>query len=290
MNAGMGVHSPHQLTPQALPQTPQPYAHARSRGGRPIEPWKDALPFQMIVWGVVMLAAFATPTATNPLGFNWDVIIHGEGTAKIPMLVVAAVGLLGVVIGLIPMMAAPRGIIAALIGLAGVVVPIALIGELPPWQLMVPLIGILTLVPGLLVRNEYTESLLARVLVTIGVVCTLAPFLIPANSEIPLVGIFKGLIDAPGDLKVTFILKLGIVVIAVISLLAWLPGPSTAGAKVLAWLIILYAADPARRARVARGSPRRCRQSQRRTTADRRVGADDGVPRVHRLWPRDRVW
>ena len=236
---GMGVHSPNQMTPQALPQAPQPYGQAQSRAGRPIEPWKDTLPFLMLVWGVVMLAAFATPVSTNPLAFNWDAIIHGEGTAKIPMLIIAAVGLLGVIIGMIPMAPLPKGVLAAMLGLAGIVVPIVIV-LVPPWQVFVPLVGLVTLVPGLLLRDEYVESLFARVLVTIGVICTLAPLLIPTNNEIPLVSIFKGLIDAPGQAKVAYILEIGLVVIVVMSLLAWMPGPATGGAKVFAWLIILY--------------------------------------------------
>jgi hypothetical protein len=166
-------------------------------------------------------------------------IIHGEGTARVPYLVIAAVGLLGVVIGVIPMLPMPRGILAAILGLSGILVPIFIIG-MPPWQLLLPLIGLITLIPGLLVRNEYTESMLARILVTVGVICTLVPLLIPANGSIPLVELFKALIDAPGEQKVKPILEIGMIVIVVTSLLVWMPGPATGGAKVFAWLIILY--------------------------------------------------
>lgn len=238
---GMGVHSPQQLTPQPLPQVPQAYlgAQAAQRAGRPIEPWKDALPFMMIVWGVALLAAFAAPVSTSPLAFNWDAIIHGEGTAKVPMLVIAAVGLVGLIVGVIPMMPLPRGILAAVLGLAGILVPI-LIVAIPPWQILLQLAGGILLVPGLFVRNEYTESLLSRVLVTLGVICVLLPYLLPSGGEIPLVGIFKGLIDAPGQGKVPFILMLGQIVLVVLALLVWMPGPATAGAKMFAWLLILY--------------------------------------------------
>jgi hypothetical protein len=98
----------------------------------------------------------------------------------------------------------------------------------------------LLLVPGLLVRHEYVESLLSRVLVTIGVVATLLPLLIPEGGQIPLVNIFKGLIEAPGEAKIYPILALVLIVLVVTSLLAWMPGPATAGAKILAWALILY--------------------------------------------------
>ena len=100
--------------------------------------------------------------------------------------------------------------------------------------------GLLVLVPGLLVRNEYTESMFARILVTIGVIAVLLPVVVPEHGEIPLVSLFKGLIDAPGEHKVKFILDLALIVLVVLSLLVWMPGPATGGAKVFAWLLILY--------------------------------------------------
>src|SRR6185436_7345791 len=77
-------------------------------------------------------------------------------------------------------------------------------------------------------------------LVTIGVVCLLVPYLLPEHGQIPLVMIFKGLIEAPGELKIVFILELAQIVLVVMCLLAWMPGPATAGAKVFAWAVILY--------------------------------------------------
>ena len=70
--------------------------------------------------------------------------------------------------------------------------------------------------------------------------CTLLPLLVPVHGDIPLVAMFKGLIDAPGEAKIIPALELGLLVIAVMSLLAWMPGPATGGAKVFAWLLILW--------------------------------------------------
>jgi hypothetical protein len=239
---GMGIHSPPQPTPSPLPVAqPPPYlaSQTAARAGRPVEPWRDSLRFMMFVWGALALASFATPLSVDPLAFNWDAIIDGAGVAKLPPMLWAAVGLLSIAVAAIPMPTLPRGIIAAALGLAGSLVP-AFLGGMPPWQALLPMIGLLTLIPGLLVRNEYTDSLLARVLVTIGVVATLAPLLIPSHGSIPLVGIFKGLIDAPGEAKVTYILQITMVVLVVMSLLVWMPGPASGGAKVFAWAIILF--------------------------------------------------
>jgi len=238
---GMGIHSPQQLTPQPLPTAPPPYlaSQTAARAGHPIEPWKDALRLWMFVWGALTLAAFVTPVASDPMAFNWDAIIHGAGKEKLPPLIMAAVGLLSVVIAGIPMAPMARGVLAGVLGLVGTFVPFVVVG-MPPWQLLMPFIAAVVLLPGLLVRNEYTESTLARVLVTIGVVALLLPFLVPDHGGIPLVDMFKALIDAPGEAKLVPALELGLLVIAVMSLLCWMPGPATGGAKVFAWLVILW--------------------------------------------------
>lgn len=241
---GMGIHSPPQQTPQGLATSAPPYlaSQTAARAGRPIEPWKDPIKFLMIVWGAAALVAFAAPLTTDPaLTWNWDAIIHAPGKFKIPSLIWAAVGLLSIICATIPMETMPRGILAAALGLTGSLVPVFLLG-MPPWQALVPMLGLMCLVPGLLVRHEYTESMLARILVTVGVVAFLLVLLIPQGGQIPLVGVFKMLIDAPGKLKVIAIMRIAIIVVVVMSLLAWMPGPATAGAKLIAWAIILIPA------------------------------------------------
>jgi hypothetical protein len=222
---------------------PPPYlaSQTASRLIRPIEPWRDGLRAWMFLGGLALLAAFAVPLTLSPtLTFHWNAILDGQGTARLPPLILAAVGLLGIVLAIIPMPVAPRGAIATLLGLAGIAVPIALVG-VPPWQSLAPLIGTVLLVPSLLVRNEYRDALLARLLVTLGVIGILLPFGVPQNGAIPLVSVFKQLIDLPGAQKVTPALDLALITVVVMSLLAWLPAPVTGGAKVWAWLLILWA-------------------------------------------------
>jgi hypothetical protein len=221
---------------------PPPYlaSQAAERASRPVEPWSDSLRAMMLVWGVALLAAFATPLSTSPdLQFNWNLILDGEGTARLPPLMLAAVGLLSVIVAAIPMPPAARGRIAALLGLAGIAVPIALVG-VPPWQALVSMTGMLLLVPSLLVRNEYCDAVLPRILVTLGALGILLPYLLPQADAIPLVNIFESLLEAPGAAKVTPALTLGLLTVVVMSLLAWLPAPVTGGAKLWAWLLILW--------------------------------------------------
>src|SRR5689334_17447393 len=224
--------------PQSQPWYGSPPGATMSR---PLEPWRDSTRLMMFLWGVALLVAFATPLTTNPkLTFFWNGLTEGAVSTRLPILMIAAVGLLSLIIAAVPMHSAPRGLIAALLGLAGVAVPIALIG-VPPWQALSSMIGVLVLVPGLLVREEYRHATLPRILVTAGAVGVLLPFLVPQGGAIPLVAVFKGLFDHPGVGKVEPILALGLVIIVVMSLLAWLPAPVTGGAKVWAWFLILWA-------------------------------------------------
>jgi hypothetical protein len=221
---------------------PPPYlaAQTASRAGRPSEPWKDSLRLMMFLWGVGLLAVFATPLATSPkLMFNWTIILEGGGTARLPPLMLAAVGLLSMIVAGIPMQPAARGMIAAVLGLAGIVVPIALIGA-PPWQPLFIMVGTLLLVPSLLLRSEYRDALVPRMLITIGALAVLLPYLLPQQSAIPLVGIFKAMLELPGAKKIFAVLAFGQVFVVVMSLLAWLPGPTTGAATLWAWLLILW--------------------------------------------------
>jgi hypothetical protein len=193
----------------------------------------------MFIWGGVLLAAFATPLSIDPLAFNWDIIANAEGTMKLPPLIMAAVGILSLAIAGIPMSPAPRGMIAALLGLSGVLVPL-LIAGMPPWQLLVPLAGSIILLPALFVRDEYRDASAPRILITVGVVASLAIYLIPEHGSLPLVELFKAAIEAPGEFKVIVLLMLAHVAIVVLCLLAWLPAPSGGGAKVFGWLLIFW--------------------------------------------------
>ena len=222
---------------------PPPYlaSQTASRAGWPADPWKQSLRLMMVLAGVALLAAFVTPLRIRPeLMFHWKLILEGEGTARLPPLMLAAVGMLSVIVAAIPMPSGARGAIAAILGLSGVVVPIALTG-VPPWQGLLSMIGMLVLVPSLLVRDEYRSAAVPRLLVTLGALGILLPFLLPQSGAIPLVNIFKSLIDQPGAAKVDPALALALITIVVMSLLAWLPAPVTGAAKVWAWLLILWA-------------------------------------------------
>jgi hypothetical protein len=230
---------------QALPQYQSTHS-TPERAGRPIEPWKDALRIMMFIWGGVLIVAFLTPTSLVPeLTFHFNTIIDGAGMQKLEPLVLVAVGLLSIVLAAIPMSSLPRGLIAGLMGLTGLVLPTILglvDGKDLVWQELVGLVGIITLIPGLFLRHEYRESILPRVMITIGVLMVLVPELVPRNEQINLVDNFKAIIDAEGDRKIMPIIEVVMVLLVVSTLLAWLPSPSSGASKLFAWLLIPYGA------------------------------------------------
>jgi hypothetical protein len=242
MSGGMGINAPHAHTPLPIaPLQPNPPYLSPGPHANPTDPFYSSLRFQMIIWGAVLLAAFVTPIATDPMAFHWNAIANAPGKEKVEPLLIAAVGLLGIVLAAVPIQSLPRGLFAAVLGLAGMFVPVFLKG-MPEWRELVSVIGVLCLVPGLLLRHEYTDSMIARILVTLGVVCSLVPLLVPAGGGIPLVNLFKELINAPGKEKVGPILELCRIIVVVMALLAWMPGPATGGAKIFAWIILAWTA------------------------------------------------
>jgi hypothetical protein len=243
---GGGYPPAPQMAPRPHSPSTPPYVASRSSTtpGKPIEPWKDSLRLHMFVWGGILLLAFLTPTSIEPaLTFHWNTIIDGEGTAKLVPLLIAAAGLLSILLAAIPTSPPPRGLIAGFLGLTGILLP-TLLGlskgsfELPQILILVNLFGQLLLVPGLLLRNEYTHSILPRLLVTFGVLCILALYVVPVNDRIGIVELFDILADGNGKQKVFGIIFLLPPVLALASLLAWLPGSSSGAGKVFAWLWI----------------------------------------------------
>ena len=240
---GMGGMAPAPIQP--LPQYQATHS-TPARAGRPLEPWKDALRIMMFIWGGVLIVAFLTPTGLVPdLKFHFNTIIDGTGSQKIEPLVLVAVGLLSIVLGAIPMSSLPRGLIAGLMGLTGLLLPTILDlvdGKDLQWQQLVGMVGMIVLIPSLLLRHEYRESILPRVMITVGVLMILVPELVPQHEQIHLVDNFKAVIDAEGDKKIMPIIEIVKVLLVVATLLAWLPSPSSGASKLFAWLLIPYGA------------------------------------------------
>ncbi|MGE0546500.1 MAG: hypothetical protein AB7O24_03450 [Kofleriaceae bacterium] len=227
--------APAAAIPSVIPayQASQPSAQA----GRPIEPWKDSLRLVQVVWGGLLLVAFVMPRVTEPsLVFGWTEVIDGQGLAKLPALVMAVVGLLSVLLGILPVPTVARGAIGGALALVGIfVTPLAMKQD---WQLFVYAAGFAFMVIGLLLRHEYREALLPRILVTIAAIAIVLPSVIPDGDRIELVESFKALINGP--IKGYVLANLIAIFLAVLAVLAWLPSPSGGLAKPLLWLFIAW--------------------------------------------------
>jgi hypothetical protein len=246
----MPLAMPAPIQPVApIPSAVPPYLASRTaaRAGRPLEPWKDSLRLMMFIWGGVLLLYFVTPVSIEPLKFQWDLIIDGEGASKLEPLIIVATGLLSLLLAWIPMSPSPRGLIGGLLGLTGLVVPLLLALSKSNFDLsqlifLVGLVGTITVIPGLLLRNEYRDSIMPRILVTVGVLAMLAQYIVPQHDHLLIVELFKAIIDGPGKLKIAAGIELAQIVLIVMALLVWLPSPASGGAKVFAWLLILWPA------------------------------------------------
>jgi hypothetical protein len=230
---------------QQQPMQP-PYLASRTaaRAGAPVEPFKDGIKIVLIAMGVALLIAGAMPFKFDPdLKFRWDMLEGQDALGKFQLIYVSAAAILALVFGLVPLATVPRGALTAVLGLVPIV--LAFVVKMKDakefrWQEITYFVSMLVLVPGLLLRHEYRSQMLPRILVTVGALCVLVMMLVPEHGgDPPIVGMFKMLGDAPGKAKVGVILKLVPFVLAVLSLLVWIPPPSSAGAKPIAWLWIL---------------------------------------------------
>jgi hypothetical protein len=235
--AGMGGYNPVPVGQPAQP--PFLASQTAARMGRPIEPFDEAVRLVLLGFGVLLLIAFFTPVSTGPVSFHWSAILHAPGKAKIAPLMIAACGVLGIVVAFLPLAYAVRAAIAAVVGFTPILLGIALGGSIE-WRGLLAVVGVLTLLPGLLMRQEYRHHVLPRVLVTVGAIAILLPMLLPVGGTVPLVGLFKAIGSVPGKGKIAALFNLVPLLLVIASLIAWLPAPSSAGAKALAWTLLLW--------------------------------------------------
>ncbi len=252
---GMGGYpqSPPQMPPQqqmpqpGVPYGSPPYLASRSaaRAGAPFEPFNDGLRACLIVFGVLLLAAFAVPMMVKPaMHFRWEALQNEklDALGKFNEIYLAAAGVLALVFGLVPLATVPRGALAAVLGI--VPFTIALVNHLKgpkiEWQVICIFVASLTLVAGLMLRQEYRGAMLGRLLATVGALAILVPLLVPVGGgDPPIKAVFTMLTDGDGEAKVRAIIKLLPFILAFLSLLVWLPATTSGGAKIIAWLFIL---------------------------------------------------
>jgi len=219
-----------------------PYLASESahRSSNPIEPWAETLKTLMLVFGVLLVACFVAPWKVEPghTIFSWTIL----GTSGLPAsmkvlpILFAVTGVLSVVLGALPLATQVRAFAAAGIGLAPTIY-----GAVDPpfvWQELVAAIGAVTLVSGLLIRSQYTGAMLGRLMATIGAVCVLLVVLIPeGGGDPPLIGAFKAL---GTNHTVPALIIIVPALLALVSMVVWLPSPGHVGTHIIAWVFIVW--------------------------------------------------
>lgn len=226
-----------------------PYLASETHGRAyaPREPWVDTLPTLLLVFGVLFAACFVAPWGVvgNGTVFSWSLLKAPGLVAKLPPLLLAGSSILAIVFAFTPLSAAGRGIAAGLLGLACLhTLPVvALVQSLEAGvsfpaigHAVLALVASFTLISGLILRSQYRASLLPRIWTTVGVVCALAPLLIPSGGTVPIVGMLKAAFATP--LEPALLVSVAFLLVTVLALLVWLPATTSAGAVVLAWLLI----------------------------------------------------
>jgi hypothetical protein len=217
----------------------------------PFEPWGYSIKTLLWVFGVLLIACVVAPwkVAGGTTVFSWTGFKGGTFDGIAPALTIGLGGIFAIALAATPMAVPTRGLLTGLLGFAGAqwLLLYAFFTSLgagfafrPSLYMLLGIVGMLTLIPGLLVRAEYRAASLPRILVTIGVICFLIPYLIPQNDSLPLVALFKSIGATPGRGKVVAILNVVHFVLLVATLIAWLPAPSSAMANILAWILILW--------------------------------------------------
>jgi hypothetical protein len=223
-----------------MPYSPSATA-ALSRAGA--DPLGGGLQLVLIIFGVLLIAAFVTPIrADRETLFWWDALDDLEGKYKLMPILLAAAGLLGVLLGSIPLPSSGRAVAATVLGVTPLLYAAIALNPEAEWQ-QIALAGGMFLIPaGLLLRSAVPGSMPARLLTTLGALAVIAAWVVPVHDKIPVQAALDVLSsDAKPGMKAGAVAPLLYPLLAVLSLLVWLPGPGSGGAKVYAWLWILAA-------------------------------------------------
>jgi hypothetical protein len=222
----------------AVPSSAQP-AWTPLAAYAPVEPWQDTLRVVCVLFGLLLVALLLAPRSFDPLVFGWAVLQGELSTSILAAAAVAAFGLLAAVLALLPASTAARALVAALAGTGAIVADAATWNELH-WRLLASAAGVLVAAAGLLIRSRYRTSVLARLATTAGVLAILAPHLVPAADQVPLLVTAKALGRASGLEIVAPLLGLLVALTAVVSLVAvWLPPTISAAGTALAWVLLV---------------------------------------------------
>jgi hypothetical protein len=196
-----------------------------------------------LVMGIVSLLYWLIPPSISPMRFSWEALGgNGPMTFKFISLFPAIIGVVGILLAIVPAPTVARGIIGALLCIGAIVAPLTVDADMNlDWVLKIGgLVGPIVVIAGLIYRDAFRSSMLGRIVTVIGALISVAVVVIPRNDSMPLVEMFRGLVGDGGDKMQTFFALVPVVLIILAVFLVWIPSPSAAGAKSIAWLLILW--------------------------------------------------
>lgn len=203
------------------------------------EPGRVLLRVLQALGGAAMIGLFFAPWGSAPDGllFSWDLLKGASSLDFVRTIYLAAGGLVLLSGALIPLPYLLRALVAMLLGL----VPLALTTvHRGGWGEAVSLGGLLLLIAALFHRRRFKGSILARILVVVGVVAQIVAAVVPQGDVVPIVAVFKGLGSSAGLGIGQRLLPLYLLLFSVLSLMA-LRGRASGGlAGLWALLLLLY--------------------------------------------------
>lgn len=238
---GMAAPAPH-MPPYRASET-------EMRANAPQEPWARLLRTALMVFGVLLIAAFFAPWAISDrtIVFSWDVM-KGEGGSIVPLALIGS-GVVFTALALIDVGTPGRGVAAAVVGLGAILyMATGAFGDLTSglrgggfggdlgWRGIALLPGVVVLAAGLFVRSQYPTAMAGRALASVGIAALLAFYLVPESDVVPVVGLLDMLADGGTEERLLAAYFLGGFALALLGLLVWLPRTTTAGTGAVAWL------------------------------------------------------
>jgi hypothetical protein len=205
----------------------------------PIEPGRTAMRALMLVGGLLLVGLFCSPVGKtgDKLLFSWDLLKDQEGLRFVLTIYLAAGGGVFLAAALLPLPYIVRALAGAVVGLTPLGVMMATMED---WRPVTAMGALALLVAALFHRWRYRRSIVARILVGLGAAAVLATLLVPTGQGVPLVLAFQGLGNASAQQLVQQLFPLVLMLLALLSLLAFLPAGTTGLAQVWAIGLLLY--------------------------------------------------
>jgi hypothetical protein len=227
--------------PKPAPVAPRPVVSGTAQQSDELH---GPVKMMMLVSSVLLLLTLVVPVSLDPLAFPFEAFKNlgdMETSGMISALLWPIIAVVGLLVALLSMPTTVKGVVALLLGVAGIATMLNTFGFAKlEWQDFVLVASQVLLLGGLVIRSKYHASMPARILATLGALMCVAVWLVPGKGEgIPLLGLFDLFGAGTKPMLFAVVTLLGLA-FSTLGLLAWLPGTSSAGTGAIALLALLF--------------------------------------------------